>query len=60
MDREFEIVWLEEERTFAELLNVGAYFSRVYYTRGGVDYDIWVANDEYKYIEGDDVGDTKD
>ena len=60
MDSEFEIVWLEEERTFAELVSMGAYYSRIRYSRNGIDYDTWIANDEYKYIEGDDIGSTED
>lgn len=60
MKDEYEIVWLEDERTFAELVHMGAYFSWVRYSRGNEDYEILVANDEYKYIEGDDIGDTQD
>lgn len=58
MDSEFEIVWLEEERTFAELVSLGAYFSLVRYTRGNESFELLIANDEYKYIEGEDVGST--
>ena len=42
-----EIVWLTEERTFAELIQRGAYLSLVRFTRGGYDYEIVVENDEF-------------
>lgn len=48
-----EIVWLEEERTYAELLSLGAFFSTVRYTREGIDYEVLVSNDEFDYIEGE-------
>lgn len=51
MSKEIEIVWLLEERTYAVLVNLGAYYSTVRFTRGGIDYDIQVANDEFEYLE---------
>lgn len=47
--RENEVVWLTEERTFARLMSMGAFFSMVKYTRMGVDYEVLIENDE---IEG--------
>lgn len=52
-----EIVWLQEERTFAELVQQGAYFSTVRFTRGGIDYEILVGNDEFDDYEGRDDDD---
>lgn len=48
-----EIVWLTEERHYAELTNLGAHLSLVRYTRGGIDYEVLIPNDEFDYI-GDD------
>lgn len=57
-----EVVWLTDERTFAWLINVGAYYSLVKYTQEGIDYEVLVDNDEYEYIEreGTDRDSTKD
>jgi hypothetical protein len=55
-----EIVWLHEERTFAELINLGAFYSTVRFTRGGIDWEIQVGNDEFEYYEGNDDDDDDD
>lgn len=52
-----EYVWLEEERMFAEMVFLGAHFSKVRYSREGIDYEVLVSNDEFKYVEGDYDGD---
>lgn len=53
-----EIVWLIEERYFAELISLGAYFSLVRYTRGGIEYEVLVNNDEFTFFGGE--GDNGD
>jgi len=53
MVREIEYVWLTDERTFAELVRLGAHFSTVRYTREGIDYEVIVSNDEFDYWEDD-------
>lgn len=55
MNKSPEYVWLTEERTYAELVSLGASFSRVRYTRGGIDYEVLVENDEFEYREADDI-----
>lgn len=54
-----EIVWLTEERTFAVLVNLGAYVSTVRYTHGGIDYEVIIDNDDFEYWK-DDSGDECD
>lgn len=54
-----EIVWLTEERTFARLHHLGAFFSLVSYTRGGIDYEVLVGNDEFEF-EGEDSDSDED
>lgn len=49
-----EIVWLIEERTFAEIVQRGAHFSMVTYSQGGYEYEILVGNDEFEDYEGND------
>jgi hypothetical protein len=46
-----EIVWLTEERTFGILVAMGAFYSRIKYTREGMDYEIDVSNDEWESYE---------
>jgi len=48
VDPEFEVVWLTEERTYAALIQQGAYFSRVRYRRGNKIIEEDIENDEYK------------
>lgn len=48
-----EYVWLTEERHYAELVNYGAHFSLVRYTRYGYDFEVLVSNDELNFIEAD-------
>lgn len=45
------IVWLIEERTFAHLLNLGAFCSIVRYTRSGIDFEVVIENDEFVFRE---------
>ena len=53
----YELVWLEDERVYAELIHLGAFFSKVRYTVEGIDYEVLVSNDEVEYIynEGEDA-----
>lgn len=41
-----EVVWLTEDRTYAILIRELAYVSLVRYTRGGIDYEVWIENNE--------------
>lgn len=53
-----EIVWMvdENERRFpAELVNRGASFSTLRYVRGGIEYEVFVENDEYEFEGEDDI-----
>lgn len=60
MTRDPEIVWLTEERTYAILVRLGAWYSTVKYTRGGVDYEVVVSNDEFEYWEDHAIDHTED
>ena len=51
MSREDEIVFLTEERIHAVLVNLGAYFSTVKYTRDGHEYEVQIGTDEIEFIE---------
>ena len=49
MDDEF--VWLEEKRIYARLIQLGAHASLVRYSDGINNYEVWVENDEFEFIE---------
>lgn len=46
-----DIVWLNQWRTYAILLNRGAYFSQVKIIRKGQEVLLDVENDEYEFWE---------
>lgn len=48
---EDEVVWLTEERVYGILMARGTWFSMVRYSRGGIDYEVLVENDEYIFRE---------
>lgn len=48
------LVWLTEERTFGELVSMGAFYSRVRYFKEGIDYEVYIENDEFEEIWEDD------
>lgn len=60
MVREPEIVWLHDERTYAILVSMGAYYSKVKYTRGGIDYELIVDNDDFETWEERAIEHTED
>jgi len=49
--KEPEIVWLTEERRYAEIIYRGAYFSYVKYTLGGIEFEVLIENDDYVFRE---------
>lgn len=46
-----EVVWLTEQRHYAFLVHLGAYFSVVEFTREGQDYVLEIESDEIKQWE---------
>lgn len=51
-----ELVRLSD-RTLAEVVQRGAYASLVRYTRGGIDYEVVMENEEFDDYEGGDDDD---
>lgn len=46
------LVWLTEERVFGVVSgSIGAHYTQIKYTKGGIEYDVLVENDEYKTME---------
>lgn len=50
-ERPLAVVWLTEERTYAHLVKMNAFNSLVRYTRTGIDFEVWIENDEYVFGE---------
>jgi hypothetical protein len=51
--RSVEYVWLIEERCYGILVNMGAHVSRVKYNTGGIEYEVFISNDEIEFINED-------
>lgn len=51
------IVWLIEERTFGEIVNLGAFFSTIRYAHGGIDYEVLMDNNDFEYHGDEDDDD---
>lgn len=51
-----QFVWLIEDRTIGVLIQQGAYVSLVRYAKDGTDYEVYLENDEFEFLddEGDD------
>ena len=47
------MVFLKEERVYAELITAGAHASRVKYRYGGVEYEVLVENEEIEFLDDD-------
>jgi len=45
------IVWLPVEQTYGYLVELGAFFSTVKYTKDGVDFEILMENNEFEFLE---------
>ena len=45
------IVWLYDYEVYAKLIQQNAYDSLVQFTRGGIDYEVRVLNDDYEFFE---------
>lgn len=46
-----EIVWIFEERTYGELLHLGAFYSLVRFVSHGLEYEEWLSNDDFEIRE---------
>jgi hypothetical protein len=52
-------VFLINENIYAELIQLGAFASRIQYTYGGTLYDVFVENDEF-ILEDNNLTDEMD
>lgn len=43
-----DIIWMIDERVYGEILVHGAFVSFVRYTSKGMDYEVWVENDDFE------------
>jgi len=49
-----EVIWLTEERVHGLLLNMGAHYSTVKYTKNGMEYQVLIENNEFNFIDEQD------
>lgn len=49
--REGVTIYLTEERVFGQMVKMGAYYSTVNFTKGGIEYEVMVENDEFVFLE---------
>lgn len=49
-----QIVWLHEEQCHGSIVKEGAYVSKVRYQKDGIDYEVYVDNEEFSII--DEIG----
>jgi len=47
------MVFLKEEQLYAELVTEGAHASRVKYYYGGIEYDVFIENEEIEFLDDD-------
>ncbi len=57
MDKEYEIIWLKEMRTFGYLMKLNAHYSIVKCERGGMDYELIVENEEIEHLNEGELDD---
>jgi hypothetical protein len=55
-----EYVWLVDERTYAVMIRRGAHVSLVHFSRGGIDYEIMMENDDFVDDKGTDDDPAED
>ena len=46
-----ELIFIHEERVLGILIRRDAYLSLVKYTKDGIDYEVWIDNDDYDFWE---------
>lgn len=46
-----DLIWLFEERCFGYVVELGSYYSKVAYSRDGIDYEVLMENNEFEFME---------
>lgn len=45
-------MWLLEERVFGEIVGaLGAYYTTIAYTKGGIEFEVLMENDDFELME---------
>lgn len=51
-NREGSVVWLTEERCFGVIVgSLNAHYTTICYTKGGIEYEEFVENNEFEILE---------
>jgi hypothetical protein len=46
------VVWLDDEQVYGEIVGgLGAFFTTIKYTNGGIEYEVLMENDEFTLLE---------
>lgn len=50
------LVRLIDEGVYGRIIGpLGAYYTIIRYTLGGIDYEVFVENDDFEILEGDEI-----
>lgn len=47
----YTIVYIPDERVYGEALSIGAYASKIKYTKDGFEYNLVLLNEDFEIIE---------
>jgi hypothetical protein len=50
----YRIIWIYEEQVYGTILSEGAHASLVRYSKDGIDYKVYLENDEFSVM--DEIG----
>lgn len=46
------VVWLDDEQVYGEIVGgLGAFFTTIKYTKGGMEFEVLMENDEFTLLE---------
>lgn len=46
------LVWLPYERTYGYVIgSIGAYYTKIWYLLGGIEYEVLMENDDFELVE---------
>lgn len=48
------VVWIPDLKLYGTIKSHGAFVSLVNYTEGGIDYEVWIENDDLEIYEDDE------
>lgn len=49
------VVWIPEARAYGYIVSYGAFGSTVWYVKDGLEFEVWLENDEFEIMENGPV-----